>query len=74
MKYPILIYLRRFLTPAFFTMFLFPSVVFSQKKYTVEYISAGKDSSSQIQHFNFKTPHSFVLHKPTREWVMLLIS
>ena len=55
MKYPILIYLRRFLTPAFFTMFLFPSVVFSQKKYTVEYISTGKDSSSQIQQFNFKT-------------------
>ena len=55
MKYPILIYLRRFLTPAFFTMFLFPTVVFSQQKYTVEYISTGKDSSSQIQQFNFKT-------------------
>ena len=55
MKYPILIYLRRFLTPAFFTMFLFPSVAFSQKTYTVQYIAAGKDTSSQIQQFNFKT-------------------
>jgi outer membrane protein assembly factor BamA len=55
MKCPILIYFRRFLTPAFLMIFLFPFVAFSQKKYTVQYIAAGKDTSSQIQQFNFKT-------------------
>jgi outer membrane translocation and assembly module TamA len=55
MKYPILIYFHRFLTLAFLMIFLFPSVAFSQKKYTVQYITAGKDTSSQIQQFNFKT-------------------
>lgn len=55
MKFPILIYFHRFLTPAFLMIFLFPSVAFSQKRYTVEYITAGKDTSSQIQQFNFKT-------------------
>jgi len=55
MKCPILIYFRRFLTPAFLMIFLFPFVAFSQKTYTVQYIAAGKDTSSQIQQFNFKT-------------------
>jgi outer membrane protein assembly factor BamA len=55
MKFPILIYFHRFLTPVFLMIFLFPSVAFSQKKYTVQYITAGKDTSSQIQQFNFKT-------------------
>jgi len=53
MKFPILIYFHRFLTPVFLMIFLFPSVAFSQKKYTVQYITAGKDTSSQIQQFNF---------------------
>jgi outer membrane protein assembly factor BamA len=55
MKFPILIYFHRFLTPVFLMIFLFPSIAFSQKKYTVQYITAGKDTSSQIQQFNFKT-------------------
>ena len=36
-------------------MLLFSANVFSQKKYTVLYILASKDTSSQIQQFNFKT-------------------
>jgi hypothetical protein len=45
-------------------MLLFSANVFSQKKYTVLYILASKDTSSQIQQFNFKTCYLFVLHKP----------
>jgi hemolysin activation/secretion protein len=55
MKPPILKYPHCFLTHFFLLMFLFPATVFSQKKYSVQYISAGKDTSSQIQQFNFKT-------------------
>lgn len=55
MKSQILKYLRRFLMVFFLMIFLFPVTVFSQKKYTVQYISAGKDSLSQIERFNFKT-------------------
>ncbi len=55
MKPPILKYLRCFPMRIFLIVFLFPASVFSQKKYTVQYISAIKDTSSQIPQFNFKT-------------------
>jgi outer membrane protein assembly factor BamA len=55
MKPSILKYLRPFATRIFLVIFLFPAIVFSQKKYTVKYTSASKDTSSQIQQFNFKT-------------------
>lgn len=55
MKPPLLKYLRRFVICVFLIMFLFPATVFSQKNYTVQYISAAKDTSSEIQQFNFKT-------------------
>ncbi len=51
----ILKYLRRFVMPVFLIIFLFAATVFSQKKYAVQYISVGKDTSSSIQQFNFKT-------------------
>ncbi|HSV11360.1 MAG TPA: hypothetical protein VLI68_11350, partial [Hanamia sp.] len=55
MKPPILKYPHCFLMHFFLLMFLFPATVFSQKKYSVQYVLAGKDTSSQVQQFDFKT-------------------